>query len=230
MKHDNTNGDASGVERDPKGSPKRRRTYIINPGFQWKYATVIALFVFLFTAIISCVLYGLLHHQARMRAINPVGYVSDVAPVIIFFCVVFGAVTAGGVGIWSAFASQRICGPLYVLERYLLELVQGRFPSCRPLRRKDEFKELYAVFARAVETMKERKQQELTTLIRASNIARAALTSDDESRRHALRTLAEDLEKMRRATAESLGERSDSAPRTPSLRNSESNRVAAGVA
>lgn len=197
----------------------RRKTRIINPRFQWKYASIIGMVVFLFTCTISFVLYGLLHHQARMRMIDPGHYLTDVAPVIVFFGVMFAAVTACGVGVWSAFASQRICGPLFVLERYLHELAQGKFPSPRPLRRKDEFKELYAAFADAVNAMKESKRGELAALTRSVNVARAALNADEQSRIHALSAVADEMEKLRQLAAKSLGENDGPLVPVPSIRS-----------
>src|SRR5262245_38755540 len=119
----------------------RRKQYLINPGFQWKVAGTIAVAVFLFSILISITLYGTLHQQARLRAANPVTYSADVTSVMICFGLGFAAITAGGVGLWSILMTHRVCGPMYVMKRYLLELAGGRLPSLRPLRKRDEFKD-----------------------------------------------------------------------------------------
>ena len=144
-------------------------------------------------------------HQARQRLIHPETYTGEVALVILFAALAFAAVTAGGVAIWSLIATHRMCGPLFVLERYLTELAGGRLPTPRPLRRKDEFKELYRSFSRAIESLKSRKQADLALFAKALGSAKSALDGDDESRRRELKSLVLQMEKMHKAVAEDLG-------------------------
>ncbi len=185
----------------------RRKQYIVDPAFQWRYAITIALTVFLITSVMSSVLYGLLHHQARQRFVQPETYTAEVAFVVLFAALGFSAVTAAGVGIWSVISTHRICGPLYVLERYLAELAEGRVPSPRALRKKDEFKNLYRIFSRAMNTLKVKKQAELTTLTEALERARSAIDDTDEARKRALEVLASRLETLQGEAAAALGEK-----------------------
>lgn len=187
------------------GPKNRRKNYIVNAAFQWRYAITIGLTVFFITSTMSSVLYTVLHHQARQRLIHPETYTGEVALVVLFAAIAFSAVTAGGVAIWSLIATHRMCGPLFVLERYLTELAEGRLPTLRPLRRKDEFKDLYRGFSRAIETLKARKQADLTVLAEALGSAKSALKGDDESRRRELESLVLHMEKMHKAVAEDLG-------------------------
>ena len=76
------------------------------------------------------------------------GCCHEVPLVVIGFGVAFSLVTAGTLGVWSFIVSHRICGPLFVIERFIGELASGRFPKLRPLRQKDEFKSFYASFPR----------------------------------------------------------------------------------
>lgn len=190
------------ANRDPKN---RRRKYVINAAFQWRYAITIGLTVFFITSTMSSVLYTVLHNQARQRLIHPGTSSGEVALVVLFAAIAFSAVTAGGVALWSLIATHRMCGPLFVLERYLTELAGGRLPTPRPLRRKDEFKELYRSFSRAIETLKARKQADLALLTEALGSAKSALDGDDESRRRELKSLVLHMEKMHKAVADDLG-------------------------
>jgi len=52
--------------------------------------------------------------------------------------------------------SHRISGPLFLLNRYMDEMKQGRFPEIRPLRAHDDFQELFASFRELVNFLKER--------------------------------------------------------------------------
>ena len=149
----------------------QRKQYLINPGFQWKIAGTIAIAVFLLTIMVSIVLFGTLHQQARLRAANPAGYTAQVTSVMVLFGLGFAAITAGGVGLWSILMTHRVCGPMFVMKRYLLEIAEGRIPSLRPLRKRDEFKDLYEAFDQAVATLRTAKQRELKQLAAAIEAA-----------------------------------------------------------
>lgn len=47
--------------------------------------------------------------------------------------------------------THRISGPVFVMMRYLKEIQNGNFPKTRPLRKKDELKELYTEMQKAVD-------------------------------------------------------------------------------
>ena len=190
----------------------RRRKYIINAAFQWKYTITIALTVFLMCSIMSSALYGILHQQARLRMMNPETYTASVAPVVMLFALLFSAVSAGALGFWCVIATHRICGPLFVLERYLVELSSGRIPKPRALRRKDEFKGLYASFSNAIGTLKATRQKELALLSQARQVVESALEGDDEARREALTSVSTHLDLLHKEAAEALGGDGDDGP------------------
>lgn len=52
--------------------------------------------------------------------------------------------------------THRTAGPLFVLNRYITELKQGKFPEVRPLRKNDNFKDLFKNFRELVEILKKR--------------------------------------------------------------------------
>lgn len=199
----------SGHNRQERGAKRqrgnRRRKYVVDAAFQWKYILTITAGVFVVSATMSSGLYGLLHHQARLRSINPETYSTEVTSVIILCALAFSVVTAIAVGIWCLIATHRICGPLFVLERYLVELSKGRIPRPRALRRKDEFKGLYETFSRATDSLRERKQAELTELSDMLAAAKAAAGADDDDRKLALESICNHLEWLRNAVRESLG-------------------------
>ena len=45
--------------------PRRRRTYVINPSFQWKYTLITVATVFILSGFLTVVLFNVLHQQAR---------------------------------------------------------------------------------------------------------------------------------------------------------------------
>ena len=50
--------------------------------------------------------------------------------------------------------THRISGPLYLLTNYFREITDGKYPDVRPLRKGDEFQELYDEFGGMVETLR----------------------------------------------------------------------------
>lgn len=188
----------------------RRRRYLINSTFQWKYTLTLAVTVFLITSALSSVLYGLLHQQARMRVMNPETYTANVGTVMLVFAIAFGLVSAMGVGFWCFIVTHRICGPLFVMDRYLRDLGDGCVPKPRPLRRKDEFKELYATFTRATDFMSSQKRRELTTLTEMAQRAAGCKDAEAAECHEALASMADQLDLLRREAADVLGEKVDS--------------------
>ena len=213
---------SDGIQQDTstRRTQNRRRKYLINPAFQWKCVLTITIAVFLTSSIISCVLYGLLHHQARLRFVSPETYTAEVTLVIFLFAAIFSALTAGAASVWCVVVTHRVCGPLYVLDGYLAQLAQGKIPAPRPLRRKDEFKDLYATFSKAIESLKAGKQADILALTEAIRTVESALNADSDSPQRALESLRGQLEIMRRRASDAVGNgeawgESDPAAKTP---------------
>ena len=64
-------------------------------------------------------------------------------------------------GVWTLLFTHRISGPLKVMRNHLADLANGRFPHIRPLRQKDEFKDLYGAFHRVVQEWQSQRQRDL---------------------------------------------------------------------
>ena len=193
----------------------RRRKYVINPTFQLKYAGTIALSVFLISSIIGSILYGVLHHQARMRLMNPETHTSEVATVVLLFGVAFAAVAAAGVGAWSVIVTHRICGPIFLFERWLAEVAEGRLPKLRPLRQKDEFKDFHQTFSNAIGALASQKETELAVFTELSQLVKTASSGDGVARRQALDSLASQIETLRKDASAVLGVQPESGSQSP---------------
>lgn len=53
--------------------------------------------------------------------------------------------------------THHISGPIHVMSNYLREIIEGRIPTVRPIRKNDEFQEFYALFAEMVESLREKE-------------------------------------------------------------------------
>lgn len=195
---------------------RRWRNYFIKPAFQGKYLALVVVSVFLASTCMSFTLFGLLHHQARARALSMAApNMGESASTMLLFAGAYAVILALAFGLWSIILTHRIGGPLYVMEGYLAELTAGRFPRMRTLRKRDELRELHEAFRKAVEAMKANRQSDLAALTKALNTAASAVSADDKSREGALLSISAQLEDMCDMLRGSLGFRFDEAPSSP---------------
>jgi hypothetical protein len=173
------------------------------------------MFVCLLSATISIVMYGLLHQQARLRWLEPETDTVAVGSIIAIFAAAFAMLTGAVVCLWCVRVSHRVCGPLAVMERYFEQLASGVLPWPRPLRQKDEFQEVHSSFARAIQTMRTRRQVEVAALTEAIGAAESLL-GERADRNEVLSSLVAQLQALRAAGIESLTQRTARAPERPS--------------
>ena len=172
---------------------------------------MIAFCIFATSLLMSSALYFVLHQQARQRLIDPQNYVGSVGAVILFAALAYSALTAVGFAFWSIRMTHRIFGPLWVLNRGLRELAAGRLPEVRPLRERDELKDLHASYAAAVESLRAQKKQQLQQFADMQAVLDALGGERIEGSEARLQSLAADFERMRSELTDTLGE---SAPPT----------------
>ncbi len=205
--------DTTKTKRPSVNDLRQRRNHIINPLFQWKYTLLISGSVFFVAMFISVILFGALDAQVRTMHLDPrASNMWERTLMMAFSAVAFSLLTAGAVGFWSIFITHRVAGPVFVLERYFREIIAGRLPHVRALRKKDEFKELHDTFNRAVTVIKGRYRAEHTALTETLEIARSSIAGDTDKQRDALTEIAGRIEGIRVQAARLLGERPDNVP------------------
>jgi len=182
----------------------RRRSYLVNPAFQWKYAIMLGLSVFLTTSVLSWILYAMLHEQARLRFIQPAAATLDAGFMILTSAFVFSVITSGTVIIASVFTSHRICGPLFVLQGYFKQIVAGKIPTPRPLRKKDEFKDVFASFVMATERLQADQREQFDTCEKLLALACDVNCSDEQACSSALDSVTSELTQWRDELATAL--------------------------
>ena len=194
---------------------QRRKKYIINSAFQWKHAVMVALLVFFISSLGCILLYGILHQQARLRVANPETYTAETTLVIVFFSLTFAAIVSGIAIVWSLLVTHRICGPVFVINRWLQELQSGRLPNLRSLRNKDEFKDLYETFASTIDALKARKQSELKALNEMLKIAKSSAQGSEANHKEALESMIQNIEALRRDALDVLNIEHEGISSTP---------------
>ncbi len=146
-------------------SPSRRR-FLLDRGFQLKYALVMAL-----AGLLVAVVFGLWLHQVHTQAVSLLSPDAATRALIersdTLLMGAFAAIAvllASALGLLGVVITHRVAGPVFVMSHYLTVLAQGRFPRMRTLRRSDELKSFFRVFIDAVEAMKKREARHVALL------------------------------------------------------------------
>jgi hypothetical protein len=156
--------------------PYPRRQFLVDRGFQLKYALVMS-----GAGLLVAVIFGLWLHQIHAQAIallTPDGETrtlierSDTLLLVTFAGI--AVLLAAALGLLGVVITHRVAGPVFVMGHYLSVLAQGRFPRMRTLRRSDELKGFFQVFIDAVEALKTREARHVAVLEDVLSRARTA--------------------------------------------------------
>ncbi len=143
-----------------------RRRFLIDRGFQLKYALVMAL-----AGLLVAGVFGLWIHEVHAQAIALMSPDAETRVLIErsdkLLLAAFAGIAlllAAALGLLGVVITHRVAGPVFVMGHYLSVLAQGRFPRMRTLRRSDELKTFFRVFIDAVEAMKKREAKHVAML------------------------------------------------------------------
>jgi methyl-accepting chemotaxis protein len=141
----------------------RRRTYLINPRFQWRFIGFMATVSVL--AISMLFVSNILFFQNMEHEALSVGLTRDnpyfdflqeqKSTLSMLYFTVSGLVFALMMGLGILY-SHRIAGPLYHLDRKMRRIAGGEEPSPLQFRRRDQFRELTESFNAMVAKLRER--------------------------------------------------------------------------
>lgn len=205
---DNNNDTNQNGATQADGEKFRRKTYIVDPRFQWKYTTIIVLLGAGVAALMGAFLYRAYAENTRILDIDP-RYAAEMQradQIFLLYLIALVVVMAVALGFWGIIVTHRISGPLYILGRYLGVLADGRFPDLRPLRRKDELHEFFNAFADAIAALKAREKGELRHIGQAMEVIDRALDGGGDDAKLALQDVKNRLEKMSDDILTALGE------------------------
>jgi hypothetical protein len=147
-------------------SPAPRRRFLVDRGFQLKYALFMA-----FAGLIVAGIFGFWLHQAHAQAIALLrpddktrALIEQSDGLLMAAFAGIALLLAAALGLLGVVITHRVAGPVFVMGHYLTVLSQGRFPRMRTLRRSDELKAFFQVFIDAVEAMKKREARHVAAL------------------------------------------------------------------
>jgi len=202
---------AQAAQMAPSDSrPRRRIVPVVDARFQWKYTLAIMAFGVVLTAVMGGFLYKA--HIENTRLVDLAGNQRLQAEVmrgdqiILLYLIVLVVVMGVGLGFWGLVTTHRICGPLYIVARYLNVLGTGHYPDMRPLRKHDELQEFFSAFEDAVNALRNRDKMSLREIEAALAAAQKGL---DGNGREALESIIRMLEKKRDVLQEAVGDGAD---------------------
>lgn len=171
--------EASGPAGNP---PAPRRRYLVDRGFQLKYALLMAA-----AGLVVAAVFGIWLHQAHVQATALLSPDAETRALVersdrllLGAFVVIALLLAASLGLLGVVITHRVAGPVFVMGHYLRVLAEGRFPRMRTLRRSDELKTFFRTFLDAVDAMKVREARHTAVLEDAVRRMRAAVgTSPD---------------------------------------------------
>jgi len=151
-----------------RSSPNRRRFRIVDQAFQLKYAVMIASFGAIISLTYGSMVY-LAHYEVQQEISDYCGpkaaaVMNERSSTIVRFAVTATVLISLLLMVLGMIATHRIAGPIFVMNRHLSVLAQGRIPSMRPLRKNDELKELYESLHNYVKSLQRRETDEATKL------------------------------------------------------------------
>jgi hypothetical protein len=157
------------MAEDPAGAGAgihARRVYLVDRGFQLKYALLMA-----GAGALVAIIFGLWLHQAHAQAIEIAGLDPALREelargdrqLLVAFAGI-AALLALALGLLGVVMTHRVAGPVSVMGHYVSVLARGAFPRMRTLRKTDELRSFFQVFIDAVEQLRGRERRHVELL------------------------------------------------------------------
>ncbi len=149
---------------------KRRLIPIVDRAFQFKYTGVILL-----VAAVTSTVLGFFLLKAYQEMNDIIG-LADISPEIgdklnkddatrVFQIIIFSLVGEVAVlGVLGLLITHRVCGPIFVITKHFGTMLDGKYPSLRPLRQGDEFAPMFELFKQLVDKQRDRDSNEVRKL------------------------------------------------------------------
>ncbi len=141
----------------------RRKRKLIKPAYQLKVTLTIVISLMVYSIILGMLIFYPLWMELQSATSiyekERISYAILSLHRVLWPAVIVISIL---VGLQVIFASHRVAGPVYRLEKTLEELARGNFSVRMKLRKNDEFKELETVINRLAEYLEGMKKRHLT--------------------------------------------------------------------
>jgi hypothetical protein len=148
----------------------RRRTFLVDRKFQFKWTAIIVSVGVLISAGLGFFIVKLTMDLNESLGIDEalLAEATRADSYAIYYLVGFVAVMAVALFVWGIFMTHRVAGPIFIISRYLHQIGQGEVPRPRPLRRGDDLQEFFETFSGMLAKLQERHLAEAALMIKAA--------------------------------------------------------------
>ena len=175
----------------------KRKQYLVARKFQLKYVGIILMLVFLTGILCSYVVYytAMFLFGDKLANVYPQGRLMSIVNTVNIRILLSLLLITPLIVVIGIYASHRIAGPIYRIEKFLDGMASGEFSTPLRLRKKDELINLADGINRAVEGIKTTIRQEREILARTA-VSLDALRRITQSKNIDQETLENTLEKI----------------------------------
>ena len=145
----------------------KRKIYVINPKFQYKFCFIISSLVFITSLIYPITINDLFNH---FIALNPgeAKQHGELKEQLIFYLALYQGLFIAFVFIFSIFISHKIAGPLYKLTQHLRNIRDTGEISKLTFRDGDNFPEIAEEINKTINFLADKSDEEIQTLTELS--------------------------------------------------------------
>jgi len=149
-----------------QGATYKRKQYLIAKKFQLKYVGMIFLLVSLTAVMCSYVMYYTMMLTMGDKLVNvyPQGRLMSIVNMVNFRILLSMLLVAPLIAMIGIFASHKIAGPIYRIEKFLGSMVDGDLSRPLTLRKNDELISLAGGITRVVDSVKAAVKKEKTAI------------------------------------------------------------------
>jgi nitrogen fixation/metabolism regulation signal transduction histidine kinase len=178
----------------PKVRYKRSiKNYLIDSHFQLKYTGMILVVAIAISAVLGIFLWQTSGEvvQESQKVVEQSKKVSDVVKILsqqaglvrqqhmmLYALVGALAVMVFLIGVLGIYFTHKVAGPIYKMKLLLRQVSDGKLNMGARLRKGDELQDFFDVFAKMVESLRERQRLEVEQLNRAIELAKSAGVSE----------------------------------------------------
>lgn len=183
----------SGAQQGRGAPPKRRlRNYLLDARFQLKYTGYVVIVTLLVAGTLGYLAYEQSRAQTEMLTISwamqgeTEAFIEQQAAEYdrnLLSAIIGGVlVLTLALGVVGIFITHRVVGPAYKMKLLFQHVTDGHLSLKGRLRKGDELQDVFLVYEKMIETLRERQREEIGLLASGIESARAAGATDDQVR------------------------------------------------
>lgn len=167
---------------------KRRLIPIVDRQFQFKYTGIIVGIAAAISLILGYFLwksYMEMNEVIDLASLSPEvndKLNSDDARFVFTITLLFLVVEVAVLGVMGLLITHRVCGPIFVLQRHMDSISAGNYPTTRPLRAGDEFRDAFESFTKMIDSLRKRDSDDLDRLKAVLAAARGGAMGANEQK------------------------------------------------